>query len=147
MILPYNEQTVEKYGQKKRLLSFNCALDEIANEPRAKRARIEANKKSEPDSIAVEVENVMNSIIKKIVKENIINNEEEFEGLLPDGSGLLISHNEGKRSYETFCKYLSQFKVIKSEQIQMVKSVYQQLTSQIVPQIDLEQSDAKLKEE
>ncbi len=147
MILPYNEQTVEKYGQKKRLLSFNCALDEIAKEPCAKRARTEANKKSESESITLEVENVMNSIIKKIVKENIINNEEEFEGLLPDGSGLLISHNEGKRSYETFCKYLSQFKVIKSEQIQMVKSVYQQLTSQIVPQIDLEQSDAKLKEE
>ena len=147
MIQPYNEETLEKFGQRKRIHSFNNALDEIANEPCAKRAK-KSEKASQlaDSSIPFVVENVMNSIIKKIVKGNIKKNEDEFEGSLPEGSGLLVTHNEGKRSYETFCTYLSQFEVVKSEQIQQVKNIYQQLTSQIVPVIDLTQSDAKLKE-
>ncbi len=147
MIQPYNQHTLEIYGKRKRINSFNNALDEIENELSAKRIKTSEIKQQSAKMLAIsETEKTINEMFKKFIKKNIEKHEDQFEKVLPEVSDLLVTHSEGKRSYEIFCKYLSQFEAIKSDHIKQIKSVYQHLTSQIVPQIQLGLSDVKLKE-
>lgn len=158
MIVPYNEQTSIKYGQrKKNIKQFNAALDEIAGSqavissgsevPSAKRVKLDPSEPL-PESALNDsqiVVNLMNSMLKNIVAENVKKSELGL-GSGTEANGLAISHVEGRNSYETFCRYLAQFDVIKCEQIGVVKDVYQSLSSEIVPKVDLDGLEVKVKE-
>ena len=158
MILPYNEETLKTYGQKKRTKrnAFNSALEEIASEPAAKRRKYAAspsqnenenenennpittvqnenqslflNNVDEQSSNNLEsIENVVDNVISDLIGDIVRDNNKKSEDLKSEESsgGLVISHSVGKASYYTFCKYLSQFEVIKSDQIRAIKMIYQ----------------------
>lgn len=130
---------MKKHGQKRRITSFNDAIYEIANDPIGNKTRtessVEKSKASEPAGPETKVvEKILSKLVGSVVKSNIKRSEECFD-MSSEDTDLNISHNTGKKSYEVFCKYLSQFESVTSEQIQYVKNIFENLADQIEPKI------------
>ena len=143
MFVPYNEETKKVHGQQRRQNSFNTALWEIENDPKLTKYRkhgptkIVNNKKSfkldkkeheqVEDNLAESpvannvVENLMNNMVENIEKSAVVNGTDD------DGH---VTHENGLKSFETFCKYIKQFECTKDSHIATVSSIFKNITTQ-----------------
>lgn len=129
-LIPYNEETRQTHGQKRRMSTFNDALWEIESDPKMKRkpsSGADSNKKQPDNTKAQNGYKAANGRDHSQDLDSSVGSSQQDD--------LEVSHEDGLLSYERFCKYIAQFECTTTDQIQSVKDIYKNISSQYLAKV------------